>query len=183
MVLVGLGSESVGIVEQLGAGVEGIEPGQRVITAGVIGTWQEFLVADAAQLLPVPDAVAGQVGADTARALAPGGQLVVYGALSTHRQTDPSALTLPLSARSMIYETKTVRGFWLFRWFVTTPAQHRQSSIKQVFDLVTSGIVKVPEGRPLPLDRAIEALELSEAPAHGGKPLLVFSSIEGNDRQ
>ncbi len=42
---------------------------------------------------------------------------MVYGALSTHRQTDPAALTIPLSARSVIYETKGVRGFWLNRWF------------------------------------------------------------------
>ena len=47
------------------------------------------------------DCVAGQLGADVFRALAPGGELLVYGALSTHRQTDPSALTIPCShARS-----------------------------------------------------------------------------------
>lgn len=79
------------------------------------------------------DAVAGPVGADTARALAPGGQLVVYGALSTHRQTNPSALTIPLFARSMICDTKTVRGFWLFRWFLTARDQQIQSSISKVF--------------------------------------------------
>jgi NADPH:quinone reductase-like Zn-dependent oxidoreductase len=35
------------------------------------------------------DCVSGQVGAEVSRALAPHGELVVYGALSTHRQTDP----------------------------------------------------------------------------------------------
>ena len=54
------------------------------------------------------------------RALAPGGELIVFGALSTHRQTDPDKLTIPVFARSLIYETKTVRGFWLFRWFTET---------------------------------------------------------------
>jgi Zinc-binding dehydrogenase len=57
------------------------------------------------------DCVSGQVGADVARALAPHGELIVYGALSTHRQTDPDKLTIPIFARSLIYETKTVRGF------------------------------------------------------------------------
>lgn len=51
--------------------------------------------------------------------MAPGGEVVVYGALSTHRQTDPAALTIPLQTRSVIYETKAVRGFWLNRWFGT----------------------------------------------------------------
>src|ERR1700727_2631140 len=66
------------------------------------------------------DCVSGQVGADVSRALAPGGELVVYGALSTHRQTDPDKLTIPVFARSLIYATKIVRGFWLFRWFNET---------------------------------------------------------------
>ena len=42
------------------------------------------------------DCVSGQVGADVSRALAPHGELVVYGALSTHRQTDPDKLTIPI---------------------------------------------------------------------------------------
>ncbi|WTQ87488.1 zinc-binding dehydrogenase [Streptomyces sp. NBC_00147] len=44
--------------------------------------------------------VAGPVGAQVSQALAPGGAGVVYGALSTHRQTDPAALTIPLQARA-----------------------------------------------------------------------------------
>lgn len=42
--------------------------------------------------------------------LTPGGEMIVYGALSTHRQTEPDKLTIPLLARSVIYETKIVRG-------------------------------------------------------------------------
>src|SRR6476646_8785234 len=38
------------------------------------------------------DCVGGQVGADVSRALAPHGELVVYGALSTHRQTEADQL-------------------------------------------------------------------------------------------
>jgi NADPH:quinone reductase-like Zn-dependent oxidoreductase len=43
------------------------------------------------------DCVSGQVGADVSRALAPGGELVVFGALSTHRQTDPDTAPSPSS--------------------------------------------------------------------------------------
>jgi NADPH:quinone reductase-like Zn-dependent oxidoreductase len=66
------------------------------------------------------DCVSGQVGADASRSLAPDGELIIYGALSTHRQTDPDKLTIPIFARSLIYETKIVRGFWLFRWLTET---------------------------------------------------------------
>ncbi|MBP0590832.1 zinc-dependent alcohol dehydrogenase family protein [Paraburkholderia sp. LEh10] len=273
-----LGLESVGIVDAPGEGVESLTVGQRVITLGVTGTWQEYIVADAARVVAVPDAmslstaaqlianpltalllvkheldvqsgewllqtaagstvgklviqlgkhfgfktlnvvrrraaveeilalggtavictededirervaqivgeegvtkaidcVSGQVGADVSRSLAPGGEMLVYGALSTHRQTNADKLTLPLFPRSMIYETKTVRGFWLYRWFTTTPAEKISALLKQTIELVANDTMSVPEGQPFRVEDFAEAVRLAEAPAHGGKPLLLF---------
>jgi NADPH:quinone reductase-like Zn-dependent oxidoreductase len=272
------GIESVGVIDELGSGTDGLTVGQRVITIGVKGTWQGYVVADAAQVLPVPagmtnstaaqvlanpltaviltgdeldvqpgewllqtaagstvgqsviqlgahvgfktlnvvrrrsavddiltlggtavictededlrervteiagedgvskaiDCVSGQVGADVSRALAPHGELVVYGALSTHRQTDADKLTIPVFARSLIYETKTVRGFWLFRWFNETPKDRMAATIARTVQLADSGALCVPEGQPISLEKFSEAVYLAEAPAHGSKPLLVF---------
>jgi NADPH:quinone reductase-like Zn-dependent oxidoreductase len=272
------GIESVGVIDELGSGTDGLTVGQRVITIGVKGTWQEYVVADIGQVLPVPDAmsdstaaqilanpltaviltgdelhvqpgewllqtaagstvgqsviqlgahvgfktlnvvrrrsavegilamggtavictededlrervadiagqggvskaidcVSGQVGADVSRALAPHGELIVYGALSTHRQTDPDKLTIPVFARSLIYETKTVRGFWLFRWFNETPKDRMAAAIDRTVQLVDTATLRVPEGQPIPLEKFSEAAYLAEAPEHGGKPLLVF---------
>jgi NADPH:quinone reductase-like Zn-dependent oxidoreductase len=120
------------------------------------------------------DCVSGQVGADVSRALAPGGELVVFGALSTHRQTDPDKLTLPIFSRSLIYETKTVRGFWLFRWFTDTPKDRMAATIDRTLQLADSVVLRVPEGQPIPVEKFSEAVYLAEAPEHGGKPLLVF---------
>jgi NADPH2:quinone reductase len=273
-----LGLECVGTIDLVGDGVDSVRTGDRVVTVGVTGTWQEFLVADADRVLPVPEAmststacqlianpltawvlvsselglgpdewllqtaagstvgqlviqlsrhlgfrtlnvvrrraavaeiralggtevvcteggdlagqlaamtagnpitkaidcVSGQVGADVSAALAPGGQLVVYGALSTHGRTDPGALTIPLFARSVIYEAKTVRGFWLYHWFANTPPARIRDTLADVISLVDKGAMTVPEGRPFPLDQAAPASEAAEAPAHGGKPLLIF---------
>jgi NADPH2:quinone reductase len=272
------GIESFGVIDELGSGTDGLTVGQRVITIGVKGTWQEYVVADAGQVLPVPagmtnstaaqvlanpltaviltgdeldvqpgewllqtaagstvgqsviqlgahvgfktlnvvrrrsavedilgmggtavictqdedlrervadiaghdgvskaiDCVSGQVGAEVSRALAPHGELIVYGALSTHRQTDPDKLTLPIFARSLIYETKTVRGFWLFRWFTETPKDRMAAAIDRTVQLADTGALRVPEGQPIPVEKFSEAVYLAEAPAHGGKPLLVF---------
>ena len=272
------GIESVGVIDELGSGAVGLTVGQRVITIGVTGTWQEYLVADAERVLPVPasmsdstaaqilsnpltaviltgdeldvqpgewllqtaagsivgqsviqlgvhfgfktlnvvrrrsavegilalggtaaictededlrervaeiaggdgvskaiDCVSGQIGADVSRALAPSGELVVFGALSTHRQTDPDKLTIPIFARSLIYETKTVRGFWLFRWLTQTPKERMAATIDRTFQLADSGVLRVPEGQPIPVEKFSDAAYLAEAPAHGGKPLLVF---------
>jgi NADPH:quinone reductase-like Zn-dependent oxidoreductase len=205
------GIESVGVIDELGSGTDGLTVGQRVITVGVRGTWQEYVVADAGRVLPVPtemsdstaaqllsnpltavictddedlrervaditghdgvskaiDCVSGQVGADVSRALAPSGELVVYGALSTHRQTDADKLTIPIFARSLIYETKTVRGFWLFRWFTESPKDRMAAAIDRTVQLADGGALLVPEGQPISVEKFSEAVFLAEAPAHG----------------
>jgi NADPH2:quinone reductase len=273
-----LGMECVGTVDALGEGVESVAVGQRVVTVGITGTWQQYVVADAGRVIAVPDAmsastaaqlltnpltavllvtrelavapgewllqtaagstvgklvvqlgrrvgfrtinvvrrrsavdellelggtevistddqdlvervaavvgdegvgkaidcVAGQVGADAARSLAAGGEMVVYGALSTHRQADVEGLTIPLPASALIYGTKRVRGFWLYRWFATTPQPQIADALSQTFDLVASGAVAIPEGQPVPVEQFAHAVQVAEAPGHGGKPLLVF---------
>lgn len=118
------------------------------------------------------DCVAGDAGAQVA--LAPGGEVVVYGALSTHRQTAPAALTIPLQARSVIYETKTVRGFWLNRWFGATSPADALRALSEVRTLVADEVLSIPRGEPFPLERFTEAIASAEAPAHGAKPLFVF---------
>jgi NADPH:quinone reductase-like Zn-dependent oxidoreductase len=143
----------------------------------VICTEDEDLGERLAAIGPVAkalDCVGGQLGADVSRALAPGGTMVVYGALSTHRQTDADRLTIPLFARSMIYETKTVRGFWLYRWFTTSTPDDILTALARTFELVDSGVMRIPEARPYPLAAYAEALAAAEAPGHEGKPLLVL---------
>ncbi len=57
------GLEGMGEVSAVGEGVGHLRAGQRVIPLGVSGTWQEYLLAPAAQLLPVPDGVSDQTAA------------------------------------------------------------------------------------------------------------------------
>jgi NADPH2:quinone reductase len=57
------GLEGMGEVAELGEGVTHLRAGQRVIPLGVAGTWAEFIVAPAAQLIPVPDAVGDRAAA------------------------------------------------------------------------------------------------------------------------
>lgn len=106
---------------------------------------------------------------------------MVYGALSTHRQTDPAALTIPLQARSVIYETKAVRGFWLNRWFGTASPEDALRALSEVRGLVADGVLSIPQGRPFPLERFTEAIALAETPARGAKPVFVFEDGGDND--
>ncbi len=57
------GSEAVGLVDALGEGVQGVAPGQRVAVAGVHGSWAEYFIAPAPQLVPLPDAIADEAAA------------------------------------------------------------------------------------------------------------------------
>lgn len=57
------GTEAVGVVDALGAGVDQVEIGQRVVTGGTFGVWAEYFVAKAAGLIPVPDALSDETAA------------------------------------------------------------------------------------------------------------------------
>lgn len=57
------GLEGMGEVAAVGAGVQNVQTGQRVIPLAVPGTWQEYIVVGSAQLLPVPDSISDQTAA------------------------------------------------------------------------------------------------------------------------
>jgi hypothetical protein len=48
------------------------------------------------------------------------------------------------------------------------------AAIDRAVQLADSGALRVPEGQPIPVEKFSEAVYLTEAPAHGGKPLLMF---------
>jgi NADPH:quinone reductase len=83
------GLEGMGEIEATGANVTHLQKSARVIPLGVAGTWQEFLIVPAAQILPVPDAVSDETAA----------QFVVN----------------PLTAWAMIEELKIEKGEWLLQ--------------------------------------------------------------------
>jgi hypothetical protein len=63
----------------------------------------------------------------------------------------------------------------LFRWLTETPADRMAAVIDRTVQLADSGVIRVPEGQPIPVEKFSDAVYLAEAPEHGGKPLLVFN--------
>ncbi|MBT2551722.1 quinone oxidoreductase [Arthrobacter sp. ISL-5] len=57
------GVEAAGTVEEIGAGVTGFAPGDRVATTEGTGSYAEYMVLDADKALPVPDSVSDDVAA------------------------------------------------------------------------------------------------------------------------
>ena len=57
------GSEAVGMITDVGAGVDEALIGQRISVASVHGTWAEYFVAPANGLMPLPEAISDTLGA------------------------------------------------------------------------------------------------------------------------
>lgn len=82
------GTEALGVVEALGEGVTNLSVGQRV-AGGTFGVWAEYYTANAAGLVPVPDAMSDEDAA----------QLV----------------SMPFSAISLLHSLDLHEGDWLIQ--------------------------------------------------------------------
>jgi NADPH2:quinone reductase len=121
------------------------------------------------------DCVAGELGAEVARNLAPGGTMLVYGALSSHRQTDPAKFAMPVFAPRLIYSTATVRGWWLPRWVPSQPLAEVRAATSDLLNMLSKGTLTPPATVGYPLKDFQEAVRLADGEAGQEKVLLDFS--------
>jgi len=121
------------------------------------------------------DCVAGELGAEIARNLAPAGAMLVYGALSSHRQTDPSKFIMPLFAPRLIYSTATVRGWWLPRWVPSRPLAEVRAATSNLLTMLSNGTLTPPAIVRYSLKDFQEAVRLADGEAGQQKVLLDFS--------
>ena len=263
------GLEGMGEVAAVGDGVKHLRAGQRVIPLGVQGTWQEYILAASAQLIPVPDGVSdqtaaqfvvnpltawimtmeelalkpgewllqtaagstlgrvvlqiarlrgfktinvvrrreqveelrtlgadeiicsgdedivervkeitgkagltkaidpvgGQTGAAVFQALGRGGVLLVYGSLSME--------PMPIDGGRMIFNTATIRGFWLSQWLRTAPPERQQAVTSQLLRSMAANEIVPPVEAEYILADVLAAVEHAERPGRSGKVLLV----------
>src|SRR6201987_5884959 len=108
------------------------------------------------------DCVAGELGAEVARNLAPGGTMLVYGALSSHRQTDPAKFLMPLFAPRLIYSTATVRGWWLPRWVPSQPLDEVRAAKNDLLTMLSKGALTPPTSVLYSLKDFQEAVRLAD---------------------
>jgi NADPH2:quinone reductase len=121
------------------------------------------------------DCVAGQLGADIARNLAPAGTMLVYGALSSHRQTDPAKFIMPLFGPRLIYSTATVRGWWLPRWVPSQPLAEVRAATSNLLTMLSNGALAAPETVRYSFKDFQKAVRLADGEAGQQKVLLDFS--------
>jgi NADPH:quinone reductase-like Zn-dependent oxidoreductase len=121
------------------------------------------------------DCVAGELGAEIARNLATAGTMFVYGALSSHRQTDPAKFTMPLFAPRLIYGTATVRGWWLPLWVSSHPLAEVRAATSALLTMLSKGAIAPPASVRYSLKDFQEAVHLADGEAGQQKVLLDFS--------
>jgi hypothetical protein len=89
--------------------------------------------------------------------------MLVYGALSSHRQTD-------------IYNAAAVQGWYLLHWLEVTPLAESGAIFAKVLDRLASGALGLPPAKRHRPQNIADALRDADEAPREGKPLLDLSS-------
>ncbi len=110
------------------------------------------------------DPVGGAATADLLRCLAPGGRLILYGALSGE--------PVPLAPRLLITGMKQIEGFYLGDWAARQGVLTMLRLFRQIIALLRAGVLATTVEATYPLARFAEATAHAARPARAGKVLL-----------
>jgi NADPH:quinone reductase-like Zn-dependent oxidoreductase len=111
------------------------------------------------------DAVGGKATMRLAATLADGATVVNYGALSG----EPCIVT----PRELIFRDITLKGFWLARWFRTTPLPQQMALLTELAGLIASGQLHTPIQATYGVEQIKEAIAAAAAGGREGKILIV----------
>lgn len=110
------------------------------------------------------DAVGGTATMRLAASLAEGATIVNYGALSG----EPCIV----SPRELVFRDVTLKGFWLARWFRTTPQPQQLALLTQLAGLIAAGKVSAPVQATYDVAQIKEAVAAAAAGGREGKILI-----------
>ena len=111
------------------------------------------------------DAVGGAGTEHLAMALAEGGVLVNYGAMSGE--------PCQISPASFVFRDITLRGFWLSKWFTRASVPERMALFGEVARLIADGTLKARIQATYGIDQIKEAVAAAAGGEREGKILLV----------
>jgi NADPH:quinone reductase-like Zn-dependent oxidoreductase len=109
------------------------------------------------------DAVGGPAAAETARALRPGGRMLVYGLLS--------GKTTAFDTSALLFKANAVEGFWLSAALREDPAAFGAAAVQLAAHPLLPELIAAPEAGYDLADYA-EAVRHAERPGRSGKILL-----------
>lgn len=111
------------------------------------------------------DSVAGESGSRLLQALAPGGTMSVFGAISGQ--------PLSVDPANLLFRGITVRGWWLAYWLRKASAEQRAELFDTVIGLIADGTLSAPVAAEYDLADALDAVAAAEGSERNGKILLV----------
>jgi mitochondrial enoyl-[acyl-carrier protein] reductase / trans-2-enoyl-CoA reductase len=111
------------------------------------------------------DAVGGAATMRLAAALAEGATVVNYGALSG----EPCVV----SPRELVFRDITLKGFWLARWYRTTPPARTRALLGELGGLIATGQLRTPIQATYDVSQIKEAIAAAAAGGRDGKILIV----------
>jgi trans-2-enoyl-CoA reductase len=114
------------------------------------------------------DAVGGTATQRLARCVVDGGVVVNYGILS--------GKACRVDARETVFRDVSLRGFWLRRWYVTTPPETIAATYRMLAAKVANGTLTVDVERVYPFGEIAHALAHAARPGRSGKILLRFGA-------
>jgi len=110
------------------------------------------------------DAVGGKATMRLAASLADGATLVNYGALSG----EPCIV----SPRDLVFRDIALKGFWLARWFRTTPQPQQVALLTELAGLIATGKLSTPIQATYDVAQIKEAVAAAAAGERQGKILI-----------
>lgn len=110
------------------------------------------------------NAVGGPSALNIANALATGGTMVTFGAMSKQPLKIPNGL--------LIFKGLKFEGFWLNRWRKNTDTSVLRETYAALADLLKTGKLFTPVHATFPLTQIVEATEAAGQDQRGGKVLL-----------
>ncbi len=121
---------------------------------------------DGKNLSLVLDTVGGTPGGELAKALKPGGSVVVYALQSGQFPA--------LSPKDLIYRGLSLHGFWLINWIRNAPRTEIQEVYQKLSDLVADGSLSAAVEQAYPLEQFKQTFEHSLKSSRNGKILFKF---------
>lgn len=113
------------------------------------------------------DAVGGKATMRLAGTLAESAVIVNYGALSGEPCT--------VSPRELVFRDVTLKGFWLARWFRTTPPAQQFALLTELAGLIAAGKLSTPIQATYGVEQIKEAVAAAASGERQGKILIVPS--------
>jgi NADPH:quinone reductase-like Zn-dependent oxidoreductase len=110
------------------------------------------------------DAVGGATGSAVARALAPGGRMLVYGTLSEE--------PLMIDPRTLMAGQKSIAGFWLSEWARGQGVLTMLRLFRRIRKFMASGVLASEIGASFSLEEIQTAVRRATEPGRHGKVLL-----------